>query len=199
MAAESSAFPDSATSGVSGSNSTFNNTDTSAATTLPPASDAQDRLPKTQKDNDAGVGGEKYPESIGGPDFGDSKVSDKGYAGGPAKGSSGGSSAQYNTVAGSGSSSGTANAEDAPSYVSSVYMQGGKPKGNNITEGGFDADAPNASFTTDIGSENDPGRAGTAQFQRQSAGDAADSGMPKTQKGLDTDTPYNKLDADQSA
>ena len=199
MAAESSAFPDSATSGVSGSNSTFNNTDTSGATTLPPASDAQDRLPKTQKDNDAGVGGEKYPESTGGPDFGDSKISDQGYAGGSAKGSSGGSSAQYNTVAGSGTASGTANVDSAPSYVSSVHTQDSKPKGKNITEGGFDTDAPNASFTTDIGSENDPGRAATAQFQRQSAGYAADSGLPKTQKGLDTDSPYNRLDTDQSA
>jgi len=33
-----------------------------------------------------------------------------------------------------------------------------KPKGSNLSEGGFDSGAPNASFNTDIGSKKDPGR-----------------------------------------
>ena len=193
LAAESSAFPDDATSSVPGSRSTFNNTNTSGATTLPPARDATSRLSPSQRDNTAAVSGQKYPDAVGQPDLGDSKTSDQGYVGGPTKGSTAGS-ATYNTSTGGGSK-----ADPAPSYVNNIYLQDSKPKGTGIQEGGFDSGAPNASFTTDIGSENDPGREGTAHFQRQFAGDAADAGLPKTQKGLDSDTPYQNLDTDQSA
>jgi hypothetical protein len=40
-----------------------------------------------------------------------------------------------------------------------------QPKGKNLQEGGFDSNAPNASFTTDIGGENDPGRAALNQIE----------------------------------
>lgn len=39
-----------------------------------------------------------------------------------------------------------------------------KPKGENLTEGGFDSDAPNASFNNDIGGKNDPGRVAESKF-----------------------------------
>jgi hypothetical protein len=54
----------------------------------------------------------------------------------------------YNTATGSGDGAPTATAGNtAP-----------QPKGKNIQEGGFDSDAPNASYTTDIGGKDDPGR-----------------------------------------
>lgn len=38
------------------------------------------------------------------------------------------------------------------------------PKGKNLQEGGFDSSAPNASFNSDVGSKNDPGRAALGRF-----------------------------------
>ena len=58
--------------------------------------------------------------------------------------------------------------ETAPNYVTPVISHGGKPKGKNLTEGGFEDDpSNNASFTAEIGSENDPGRLSESVFQRQ--------------------------------
>lgn len=42
-----------------------------------------------------------------------------------------------------------------------------QPKGRNLQEGGFDSNAPNASFNTDISSRKDPGRAALSQFVSQ--------------------------------
>lgn len=71
----------------------------------------------------------------------------------------------------------------APTYVDvnqapNYYRDGEAPKphGKNITEGGFDSDAPNASFnTTDIGGKKDPGRAAMKKTER-SAGDSGYAG-----------------------
>ena len=65
--------------------------------------------------------------------------------------------------------------DPAPSYVAHVASStsGGKPKGRNLTEGGFDDDpANNASFNPDIDREDDPAREAIKHFQgvTQSAG-----------------------------
>lgn len=200
LAAESSEFPDKYTSGVPGNKSTFNNTDTSGAMTLPPAGHASDRIPSEQNDGTKGSSGSKYPETVGKVEF-NGTTSDEGYAGGPTSGRNVGSGV-YQTGQGSNGGSSRSNADPASTYVQDVYLQdksNGKPKGNNLKEGGFDDNAPNASFTTEIGTDQDPGRAGTAQFQYKSAGDAPDAGLPKTQKGLDTDHPYQSLNTEESA
>lgn len=41
------------------------------------------------------------------------------------------------------------------------------PKGKDITEGGFDPNAPNASYNTAIGSKKDPGRAALGKFEAE--------------------------------
>ncbi|KAK5170441.1 uncharacterized protein LTR77_005029 [Saxophila tyrrhenica] len=74
----------------------------------------------------------------------------------------------YNTAAGgSGAPTGSSgNAGTAPGYVSHpapVMGDNFQPKGKNISEGGFDENAPNASFNTEIGGKNDPGRVGLQQ------------------------------------
>ena len=59
------------------------------------------------------------------------------------------------------------NGAAAPGYASTLASgeeDSLKPKGKNIQEGGFDSSAPNASFTTDIGGKNDPGRVALEQF-----------------------------------
>lgn len=186
-----------------GSQSTLNNTDTSAATTLAPAADAQERdandakaaLQETSSSTEESSGGKSDSGSAGAkPDSGSSdqqKSSDSH--------SSGGQSGDSTTAqSSSGSSAGA-----APSYVSSVVSdagKSGKPHGKNITEGGFDSDdSKNASFNSEIGGENDPGRAAENQFQRQTleSGNDAAPGVPR-QKGVSDDGQFDVLETEQS-
>jgi hypothetical protein len=93
----------------------------------------------------------------------------------------------------------SSDARTAPSYVDSQYVDVGGPKGRDLTEGGFESnDGNNASFNSDIGTKNDPGRAAEANFQRANAGSGGGSSMPK-QKVLTGDTPYDALDHDTEA
>lgn len=52
-----------------------------------------------------------------------------------------------------------------------VTSEGGyqKPKGKNLTEGGFSSDTPNASFGTKIGGGGDPGRVALGEFEKRNA------------------------------
>ena len=172
--------PNSAPQGVSGSNSTFANTNTSGATRLHPASDAEARMAEDDwaEEKKLGAGSTTYPNAAGGQS--------KGLAVENTQGS-------YQT---GGTSS---NADTAPSYVSSQYVDPAGPKGANLTEGGFESnDRNNASFNSDIGTKNDPGRAAELKFQRANADAAGDAARPR-QKGTTADTHYDALDRDESA
>jgi hypothetical protein len=73
----------------------------------------------------------------------------------------------------------------------------GGPKGSRLTEGGFESDDErNASFTSEIGSENDPGRKAERAFERINAD--GDTALPR-QKGLEGDTPFKDLESETSA
>ena len=100
------------------------------------------------------------------------------------------------------SSEGNSESASAPGYVGSVVSEAtrsGKPKGKNITEGGFDSDDKNnASFTSDIGDENDPGRLSENKFQRSNAESGPDAGSGPRQKGLTGDGQYDALETEQS-
>lgn len=86
--------------------------------------------------------------------------------------------------------------ETAPNYISPIIFHGGKPKGKNLTEGGFDDDpSNNASFTAEIGSQNDPGRASENFFQQQ-AESVASGGGPR-QGGLRGEGQYAVLEDEQ--
>ncbi|MCJ1428929.1 hypothetical protein MMC29_006840 [Sticta canariensis] len=91
----------------------------------------------------------------------------------------------------------------APGYIASVTAQptqSGKPKGKNLTEGGFDdtddSAANNASFTADIGTENDPGRMAEHGFQRTNAA-VAGGGGPR-QSEVTGKGQYDVLEGEQS-
>lgn len=60
-----------------------------------------------------------------------------------------------------------------------------KPKGKNITEGGFDESAPNASFNNEIGSKNDPARAAELKIQQENAQSGADAAGGPRQGDVD--------------
>lgn len=195
-----------------GSQSTLNNTDISAATTLAPAADAQQRDANEAKTALQETSSSTEESSGAKPDSGSSGAK-------PASGSSGvktdsstsnqqESSNSHSTGGNSDDSTGAqtssgSSAAAAPSYVSSVVSEAaksGKPHGKNITEGGFDSDpSKNASFTSDIGGEDDPGRAAENQFQRQTleSGNDAAPGVPR-QKGVSHDGQFDVLETEQS-
>lgn len=173
--------------GVSGSKSTLNNTNTSAATELPSAPVGVLRDDRERQ--------EKYPEGLGGQGDFPGAHSEQGYAGGPtsAKQQMGMHAGEYSAASGSGPSH---VAGEAPSYVNDVTdsYKHTKPDGRNIHEGGFSSnDKKNASFTTEIGSDQDPARAAINKFQRANAESGPDAGRAR-QKGVDDQHPYQALD-----
>ena len=94
---------------------------------------------------------------------------------------------------------GTSSAGVAPSYVNSQFLDGGRPKGKNLTEGGFESDdGKNASFNSEIGSKDDPGRLAEEKFVRENADTADTGGMPRLQGGSEDNT-YGVLGGETSA
>lgn len=143
--------------GVTGSHSTFANEDTSSATRLAPAPDAEARKARD--------------------DWGDEPTSGIHHPG----------------------SSTTSRA--APSYSHSQTAGVGKPKGKNLTEGGFDDSADkNASFTSEIGSAQDPGRLAENRLQHGMAEVDADAASgPRDRATTGNQQPYGALGSDQAA
>ncbi|KAH8811176.1 hypothetical protein F5884DRAFT_267068 [Xylogone sp. PMI_703] len=185
--------------GVKGGNSTFTTTDTSGARKLPPTTDASHRgEPAEQK---------RYPEGLGGqPDFPGAHVPTTGYVGGASGSNEQQGHGVYNASAkiqeSDDNSQGTSNAGTAPSYVATQTQSMGstKPKGANLKEGVDIDDSNNASWTTDIGSENDPGRLAANQFKHSGSGSATSATGGPRQTELEKDSqPYAPLQAEQEA
>ena len=212
---------------VSGSSSTFNTTDTSGATTLAPAPDAAERdarsLREETADDTKGPGGQKYPEGLGGQGVFDGQHNADGYTGGSTgakeqlsqqidgdnvyqpSGIRGGGNDDVTNEGDKGSvpssNPDSTAAGTAPSYVSAVKSDPaatGKPKGKNITEGGFDSDpSNNASFNNEIGTENDPGRAAEQTFQTAAQSASGPTG-PTQKKGESDNSQYDVLQSEQN-
>jgi len=128
-------------------------------------------------------------------DTASSSTSQTGTSGSEAKG---GVNAPSTTSQTGTSGNESSHVDSAPSYVHSNQPTSGKPKGKNITEGGFDDDqSKNASFNSDIGDENDPGRAAENKFQREAAESAGDTGAGPRQKSITGDGQYDVLEDDQ--
>jgi len=166
--------------GVSGKSSNFANEDVSGARRLDPASDAEARMAQDDwaEEKKLGAARTPYPDATGGQS--------KGLAVQNTEGS-------YST--GGNSSS----AETAPSYVNSQFVDRSGPKGDNLTEGGFESDDKNnASFHSEIGSKNDPGRLAEEKFQRLNADVGGDAGFPR-QKGTTGTSQYESLSSDAPA
>jgi hypothetical protein len=129
--------------GVAGANSTFANTNTSGAVTLEPAPNSESRKAATEGFN------ESYPPASDGQS----------------------KSAMITDTTGSFETGGaTSHSGVAPTYVNSQYVDTHGPKGKDLKEGGFDeGDDKNASFTSDIGDKNDPGRVAEQKFAKENA------------------------------
>ncbi|KAE8373273.1 hypothetical protein BDV26DRAFT_301210 [Aspergillus bertholletiae] len=192
--------------GVTGQQSTLNTKDTSAASELPPAP-----VGAAREDLDRQ---EKYPEALGGQgDFPGAHLPTSGYVGGPTAAKQWQRQQEnQQPYASQNQQRGTANASGsghqispktgtAPSYAEDVVgdLSSKKPHGKDLQEGGFDS-GNNASFTTDIGSENDPGRLATKGFQQKQT-ESGPTATPagREQKGVDNQHWYQPLQADQRA
>lgn len=236
---------------VKGSNSTFNTTDTSAATELPPAAHGADREDREQylqstgstrhhdqSDTPTGSGtgaGARAASGQGQDDHSTGKSQQQGgqqegRQQGPQMTSGGGAPSSAQQSAGEGGSTDDASKQSgqgqaaenlhhghhggrkhhkheaeaqggaAPTYVEVDVLNRtahAKPHGKNIKEGDVPDDAPNASFTGEIGSEDDPGRLALQGFERVNAESARDLG-PRD-KQLKGNTPYDPLGTDEPA
>ena len=149
------------------------------------------------------LGGNKEAESSsGGSTSGKQEVepSSGGSASGKQDATTSGSDSTSRTQDDSSSkgSSGIHQGDTAPSYAHANHPSSGKPKGKNLTEGFDDDDAgKNVSFNSDIGDENDPGRAAENKFLRENAQSGADAGGGPRQKGVSGNGQYDVLEDDQ--
>lgn len=160
---------------------TSNTTDTSAANVIPAAQS------KSARDDDGQAGSAGNTKGTSGSSGTSGTSGSSGLASGntvslgstapsgsgeldvPHSGNTGGSAAG----SGNSNSSSGSNSSSSGSYASATGGQPSsenqKPKGDNVTEGGFDSSAPNASFNNDIGGKNDPGRVAEQGMARSAA------------------------------
>ncbi|PWY77542.1 hypothetical protein BO70DRAFT_353970 [Aspergillus heteromorphus CBS 117.55] len=182
--------------GVSSGQSTTRTTNTSGATKLDSNADFADKYPE-------GLGGQgNYPGAHG-----------SGYVGGPtgAKKELGIHAGEYpaSQKLSQSQSQGQGQGRQAPAsaasgsgYSSLSQSQGygsAQPKGRGLKEGDVPDDAPNASYTTDIGGENDPGRVAQGGFQRRNVESGPAGTAAGRQKGVDDQQWYQHLQSDQRA
>ncbi|KAL4977336.1 hypothetical protein BDW66DRAFT_132741 [Aspergillus desertorum] len=189
--------------GVTSQNTTTNTTDTSAASKLPSASNARER--------EEPHGSQKYPDALGGQaQFPGAHIPETGYVGGstaakkdlginkpnyPAsekldsQTKSQGQSRTQAPASGSGYQTRSTTTAQKQNDMSATAGQGGE----------FPSDPKyNASFNSELGSEDDPGRMAEQKFQRREAETVAAAAAP-AQKGTGHQTWYQPLNNDQRA
>lgn len=174
---------------TSSNKSSLKNTNTSGATELPSASVGGLRGDRERQ--------EKYAEALGGQGDFPGTHSQNGYAGGPT------GAKQQMGLGGQSTASGSSqyNGGKAPSYIADVTdgYQHQKPDGRNIHEGGFHSSAAkNASFNSDIGTSDDPGRAAVNKFQQKNGTSVLNAGVPR-QEHVGNPTSFETLERDQRA
>ncbi|KAF2462182.1 hypothetical protein BDY21DRAFT_368292 [Lineolata rhizophorae] len=184
-----------------GSNTT-NAPDASAARVLDPAPDAETREAQTEWNESAqlNAGRGLGKEAGRGPTYNTTGGS---YSNGGSVGGGVGGGGQP-TMSGGGVGSGVGSgvdfdrvaADPAPTYVGHerLVQQGQKPKGTNLHEGGFEGNEPNASFTTAIGTDQDPGRFAEQKFERENAESGPDAGYTRDTTKATEKTAYAALD-----
>ncbi|KAF2817370.1 uncharacterized protein BDZ99DRAFT_493202 [Mytilinidion resinicola] len=186
--------PKAAASSQKSAGSTANNRDTSGATTLDAAPDAEAREAQEEwsETSQLNAGRGLGKDAGRGPSY-NTPADD-------ARNNSGTGTGEYNTTTG-----GSGGVDQAPTggYAGSAELgrdQGEfKPHGKNITEGGFDSGAPNASFHQEIGGSKDPGRLAEAKFENQNAQSGYDGGSGPRQSEVTGEGQYNTLRREEDA
>jgi hypothetical protein len=104
---------------------------------------------------------------------------------------------EYKTVHGTGSAHTVDTAPAGQSRNIDPLTQ--RPAGSNLTEGGFDEGAPNASYA-EIGSREDPSRLTEKEFERQNAeGLVSEGSMGPRQGGYTDKGQYGQLNQEEDA
>jgi hypothetical protein len=198
--------------GVTGQNTTTNTTDTSAARKMPSAASARDRDDPSAQ--------EPYPEGLGGQaEYPGAHVPESGYVGGStaAKKDLGIGQKEYHAseklsqssnkpsqkstgakASGSGgyqTRSATAAQQKQQPYSTAAAGQGSGNQDDFPTDPKY-----NASFNSEIGSEDDPGRLAEKEFQRRQAETAAAvtaAAVPAHKKCAGDGSWYEPLNSDQ--
>ncbi|KAL4956326.1 hypothetical protein BDW69DRAFT_158862 [Aspergillus filifer] len=191
--------------GATSHNTTTNTTDTSAASKLPSASSARQRgNPDAQS---------RYPDSLGGQaDYPGAHAPETGYVGGStaAKKELGldkeypasekleqPASSQRHQAPASGSQRQTRSATAA--QREQTQTQNYAATAGQGSDGSFPSEPKyNASFNSEIGSKEDPGRLAEQKFQRREAETVAAAAAP-AQKGTGDNTWFTPLSSDQRA
>lgn len=157
------------------SSTTTNTTDTSGATVLSAAPTAEAREASAGWNESAQLNAGRNLGSGAGPTYSAQASGGAGDAGLPPPGSGQGAA--------------------APGYASHPAPSMGDnflPKGQNLHEGGFSSDDPNASYTSDIGGQNDPGRAALGAFEARDVPVSAGAGARG--QNVSGEGQFNKLD-----
>ncbi|KAL4806667.1 hypothetical protein BDV18DRAFT_137983 [Aspergillus unguis] len=183
--------------GVTSQNTTTNTTDTSAATEIPPAHNARDRQEP--------YGSHRYPDSLGGQaNYPGPHVPESGYVGGPtaAKNELGINQQQSSQSQGRSQAPASGSGYQTRSATAAQKNQDQSQSYSSATAGqgsGFPNDPKyNASFNSEIGSDQDPGRLAEQKFQRREAETVAAAAAP-AQKDTGEQTWYTPLNSDQRA
>lgn len=188
---------------------TGNTTDTQGATILPATGSHAQRSEEHGSRMEDAQSGASYSTPR---DESDSTAAarSEGVTSGEYSTSSGGNASSGNNTSSGGSTTGGTSSYSSVAAAPSAYSSAGgnnenlkpKPKGQNITEGGFDSDAPNASFNNDVGGANDPGRVAELEFAQRSAREGIDSGYSNATQGKSGGTDkggFEKLSDDTEA
>ena len=162
--------------GVKGAQSTLNTTDTSGATALPPATDAEEREKQDalgQGSDVKGVTGLKYPEGAGKAEFEGHHSATGGYSGGP-------SSTSTQTGSGGGQSGSAGAPTGASDFgASTISSSTGGLDESQIRSGEAaikGASSSSAGDTTSGGSGGSTGTGGTTTGSSGGSGDKSGSG-----------------------
>lgn len=170
---------DAAASSQPAKSTTTNTTDTSGATVMAPAQSAAVRDDGASLGSGSGAGYTSTSTSSG-------------------SGSTGSVNVKGDPISLGGGSSHTSSYASAASDNTAENL---KPKGANITEGGFDSSAPNASWTTEIGTKKDPGRVAERQMEAGNSRAGFDAGYEgANDKGIEKgQNSFGELGGDTSA
>ncbi|OJJ62795.1 hypothetical protein ASPSYDRAFT_41492 [Aspergillus sydowii CBS 593.65] len=184
--------------GATSQNTTTNTTDTSAATKLSSAPDARERAEP--------YGQQKYPEAVGGQgDYPGAHGS--GYVGGPTAAKKDLGINKHEYPASEKLSESQSQRSQAPAsgsgYQTRSTTAAKKQQDYSSAAAGQGSEFPddpkyNASFNSEIGSDQDPGRLAEQKFQRREAETVAGAAAP-AQKNTGDQTWYQALSSDQRA
>ncbi|KAF2220469.1 hypothetical protein BDZ85DRAFT_302744 [Elsinoe ampelina] len=186
---------------------TTNTTDTSGATELAPAPNADARLAEEEwsetrqlnagreiSDKNAVFGERNAGSAATGGSSGSYAAASGGSYGGASGDVAGGASS--GGAIGGVASGGIPSTKAASGVAEREAARQGdgrfQPKGANLTEGGFDGNEPNASFSADVGTKNDPSRVALQGLQKA---DAQQPGVVggQSQGGVSNDGQYDVL------